>query len=222
MTLAYASQHPADAGPYPTLIALHGWGANALDLLGLSPHLCDGRLLVLCPQGPLSVPSGPGASGYGWFPISMGAPPEPRLFAMALDALDEFIDQSLERYPIASDRVALLGFSQGGAMAYALAARSPGRFAALAALSTWLPDGVVPSPAPGSPQLFAGMPVLVQHGESDPVIPVSRARAAVEVLRRSGADVRYREYGIGHQISADSLRDLNAFLVERLAGRRRV
>lgn len=213
MTLAYASHHPADAGPHPTLIALHGWGANELDLLALSPHLGDGRLLVLCPQGPLSVPNGPEANGFGWFPISMGAPPEPRLFAMALDALGEFILQSLDQYPIARDRIALLGFSQGGAMAYALATRSPGRYAALAALSTWLPDGVLP----GSPEILCGLPVLVQHGESDPVIPVSRARAAVDVLRRSGADVRYREYRIGHQISAESVRDLNAFLVDRLA-----
>ena len=60
----------------PAIVALHGWGANALDLLGLAPF-GNGRFLTLCPQGPMEVPLGPGALGYGWYPITMGgrAPP---------------------------------------------------------------------------------------------------------------------------------------------------
>ena len=92
MNLVHAAYEPEGEGPHPTLIALHGWGANALDLLGLAPHLAGGRFLVLCPQGSLSFPIGPGMNGFGWFPLTAGAPPDPRAFADALG-----IEPALER-----------------------------------------------------------------------------------------------------------------------------
>lgn len=214
MDLLHAAFEPAGAGPHPTVIALHGWGANALDLLGLAPHLGGGRYLVLCPQGPVQFPIGPGVNGYGWFPLSMGRPPDRDAFVAAVGALEDFLDQAIRRYPIAADRLALLGFSQGGVMAYALALAGRRRFAALAALSTWLVRELV-LPAGGSPQL-ARLPVLVQHGTGDEMIPVDRAREAVELLRQWSAEVIYREYDMGHEINAASLRELSAFLDERL------
>jgi phospholipase/carboxylesterase len=213
MELIHAVYEPAGDGPHPTLIALHGWGANALDLLGLAPHLAEGRLLVLCPQGPLAVPIAPGMNGYGWFPITMGAPPDPAAFARAVAALDRFLAAARRRYPIAGDRVAILGFSQGGVMAYALALRHGRALAAVAALSTWFAPGLA------GPASLSGVPILVQHGTRDELIDVSRGRESVEALRAAGADVRYREYEMGHEISAASLRDLASFLGEHLLPR---
>jgi len=213
--LIHSTYHPAGEGPHPTVIALHGWGANALDLLGLAPQLADGRLLVLCPQGPIPVATGPASVGYGWFPISMGAPPDPEAFRNATAALNGFVADSMQHYPIAPDRLALVGFSQGGAMVYALTAAAPARFAAVAALSTWLPPGVLDQTGRAAEPL-AGLPVLVQHGATDALVPIERARDAVDQLRQAGAAVRYREYGIGHEISAESLRDLDAFLAQAL------
>lgn len=213
MQLVHAVHEPAGDGPHPTVIALHGWGANALDLLGLAPHLGGGRYLVLCPQGPIEVPIGPGMSGYGWFPISMGAPPDAAAFARANAALDAFVDASLRRYPVATDRVALLGFSQGGVMAFAQALRPRVRLAAVAALSTWFAPGLFD--ADSAPRLD-GLPVLVQHGANDEMIPVARGRESVERLRALGADVTYREYEMGHEINGASLGDLVGFLDARL------
>lgn len=213
MELIHAAYEPEGPGPHPTLIALHGWGANALDLLGLAPHLGSGRLLVLCPQGPLEVPIAPGINGYGWFPITMGAPPDPAAFGRSVDALDAFVGAAQRRYPIAGDRVALLGFSQGGVMAYALALRHGRALAAVAALSTWFAPGL------GGAAALDGLPVLVQHGTRDELIDISRGRESVDALRAAGADVRYREYEMGHEISAESLRDLAGFLGEQLLPR---
>ena len=74
MDLLYAAHVPAGPGPFPTVIAIHGWGANAHDLLGLAPMLHGGRALVLCPQGQVTMPIGGGQQGYGWFPLAPGAP----------------------------------------------------------------------------------------------------------------------------------------------------
>jgi phospholipase/carboxylesterase len=210
--LVHAAYVPAGDGPHPAIVALHGWGANALDLLGLAPHLTAGRSVVLCPQGPIGVPLGGGLQGYGWFPLSLGAPPDAVACAAALDALERFVAGALTHYAVAPERVALLGFSQGGVMAYGLAGRRRMHVAALAALSTWFVPGLV-QVEPGS---FQGLPVLVQHGMRDELIAVDRGREAVERLRALRADVVYREYDIGHEIGAQSLRDLDAFLAARL------
>jgi len=94
MNLLHTLYEPAGDGPHPAILALHGWGANGLDLLGLAPYLAAGRFLVLCPQGPVEVPLGP-ATGYGWFPIRVGAPPDPEAFAAGLRAVREFLDAAV-------------------------------------------------------------------------------------------------------------------------------
>lgn len=213
MNLIHALFEPSGPGPHPALLALHGWGANALDLLGLAPHLAGGRILVLCPQGDVTVPIAPQMNGYGWFSLTMGAPPDPASMQRALDSLGRFIDEAMRRYPIDRDKLALLGFSQGGVMAYALALQTPKRFAALAALSSWLPPVLAERGAPGS---LERLPVLVQHGTRDELIDASRGRSSVEALRSLRAAVVYREYEMGHEISAASLRDLSQFLQEKI------
>src|SRR5262245_64669654 len=98
MELVHAAYEPAGDGPFPTVLALHGWGANALDLLGLAPYLGRGQFLVLCPQGPTEVPLG-GPVGYGWFPLS-GGPPQPQAFERGLEFIRTFLDAAQRRYPI--------------------------------------------------------------------------------------------------------------------------
>jgi len=71
MRLIHTLYEPAGDGPHPTLIAMHGFGASALDLLGLAPYIADGRFMVICPQGPIEVPIGADArlrvvSDSGW------------------------------------------------------------------------------------------------------------------------------------------------------------
>jgi len=70
MNLIHTIYQPARDGPFPTLLTLHGRGANAFDLLGLAPHLCGGKFMMICPQGPLETPIGPEAVGYAWYPMS--------------------------------------------------------------------------------------------------------------------------------------------------------
>jgi phospholipase/carboxylesterase len=212
--LSHVVYEPAGAGPHATIVALHGWGATAFDLLGLAPHLAGGRLLVICPQGPLAVPLGPGANGFGWFPLTGGPPAGESVLAGIANRLEAFLAAALLRYPIDPRRLVLLGFSQGGVLAYRLALHEPSRFAAVVALSSWLPppvaERVQPSPA------YQRLPAFVQHGTADEVIAVARARASVERLRELGMPVTYREYAIGHEVSAESIRDLSAWLDETL------
>jgi phospholipase/carboxylesterase len=214
MNLIHTIFEPEGVGPHPTLLTLHGWGANALDLLGLAPYLCGGKFLVLCPQGPLQVPLGGAMVGYGWYPISMGGMMDLRTVLKAREELRAFLNDALQRYPIDSKKLAVLGFSQGGVMAYSLGFGEPERFAALAALSSWLPRDLL-SALPDMPAVEQ-LPVLIQHGSRDELVDVGRARQSVETLRDLRIPITYREYEMGHEINARSLSDLSAWLAAKV------
>lgn len=210
MELIHTVYQPAGSGPFPTILTLHGRGANAFDLLGLAPMLCGGRFLMICPQGPLEMPIGPDAVGYAWYPMSMGGPPNVDAILDSQKKLLAFLDECMKQYPIDPRQLALLGFSQGGGMAHSLALAHPERFTALAILSSWLPKELVPRLH--IPDAVRTLPTLVQHGTQDPMIEVARARDSVERLRALRVPVTYHEYEMGHEIRPRSLADLSAWL----------
>jgi phospholipase/carboxylesterase len=218
MSLLYTAHVPAGDGPFPAIIALHGWGASAHDLLGLAPVLHGGRALVFCPEGSVAVPFGGGQYGHGWFPLRPGQPPDVEAFRRAADLLRDFVRQVLVRYPVDPERIVLAGFSQGGMMAYDLAMREPARFAGLVALSTWFP----PQLAEDVPKLpeHEGFPVLVLHGTRDDRIEVEQARESREALRPYGVALTYREFDMGHEIRQDALKVILQWLDDKaLKGR---
>ncbi len=213
MQLIHTIWEPTGEGPHPTIIAMHGWGANALDLIGLAPYVGDGRFMIICPQGPLEVPIGP-TRGYGWFPIRMGTPPDPEEIEAAVSSAAKFVDSAVERYPVDRRKLAILGFSQGGVMAYRLALANPSRYAGLIALSSWFPPELKGTPT--DLEALQRLPTLVQHGRADDMIEISRARTSVEHLRELRIPLTYREYDCGHEITADGLQDLSEFLMNKV------
>ena len=217
MQFIHTIYEPAGIGPFATVLTLHGRGANALDLLGLAPLLCSGKLLMICPQGPLAMPIGPAATGYAWYP-SIGGAPDMGAIVSAREKLDVFLGECLMRYPIDRDKLVVLGFSQGGVMAYSLALSQPERFAAVAALSSWLPKELLAhlSETPSRAEKITSLPLLIQHGSQDRLIEVERARDAVDTLRNLRAPVTYREYDMGHEITPRSVADLSAWLEEKV------
>ena len=221
MTLIHAVAHPGSSddadgdGLLPTLIALHGYGANAQDLLGLSPYLAGGRLLMICPQAPLQIE--PNFHGFNWHAFSgPDGRGSPEVIEAANAMVSEFVDFALEAYPVRRDRVALLGFSQGGGMAYRAGFSEPERYVGLAALSTSLPDDVfADGELPGD--AVRALPLLVQHGASDASVSVDRGRASRDRLAALGLQPDYREYPMAHEVGAHSARDLSQWL-ERVLG----
>ena len=216
MQLLHTAHVPAGDGPFPTVVAIHGWGASAHDLIGLAPILHRGEALVICPEGPVALQVAQGVMGYGWFPLSTGRPPDPLEFARASRVLGEFIEEACSRYPVDRRHLVLLGFSQGGVMAYDLFLRDPARYAGLAALSSWLPADLARTVTPG--EAHKGRPVLVVHGAQDPMIPVDRARESRDALLPFGVGLSYREFDMGHEISPEALRALLGWLEDKVLG----
>ncbi len=213
MRLIHTVYEPAGDGPHPTIVAIHGFGSSALDLLGLAPYIGDGRFMVICPQGPMEVPIGP-TRGYAWFPIRMGASPDRAAIDDANKVLTGFLNIALQKYPVDKKKLVVLGFSQGGMMAYRLAFRNPSKFAALVALSTYFPPELMDEV--NDPAALEALPTLVQHGRADDMIEIARGRSSAESLRALKVPLTYREYDCGHEITAEGLVDLSNFLTEKV------
>lgn len=215
MKLVHATWEPAGAGPFPTIFAMHGWGSNAMDLQGLAPFVADGRFLVICPQGSFEVEIG-AINGYGWYQMRPGTQPDPEKVDAAVDELREFLDEACARYPVDPRKIVVAGFSQGGMMAYSLAMRWPERFAALVGIATAFPERL--SGLVTNHEAIQRLHTMVQHGRADQAIDMARARKSVEALRELKVPVEFREYDCGHEVAADGVRDLSAFLIDKVAG----
>ena len=214
MNLIHTVFQPKGQGPYPTILAMHGRGANAQDLIGIAPYICDGRFLIICPQAPVEVPISPGVLGYAWYASSRDGKLDVQAILSAREQLTVFLDGCLDSFPIDPGKLVVLGFSQGGVMAYSLALGEPKRFAALVAISSRLsPELLDHLPLASSAQ---SLPTLIQHGSADDMITVDRAQEAADSLRRLSIPVTYLEYTMGHEISPRTLADLSTWLEERV------
>jgi phospholipase/carboxylesterase len=198
-----AVTRPAAGEPEGAIVLLHGRGANERDLFPILDMLDpERRLLGATPRGPLALPPG----GAHWYAVHRIGYPDPDTFFPTWAELQDWFDS----LPVPAERTVIGGFSQGTVMSYALglAAGRP-RPAGILALSGFIPE------VPGLEfelESRAGLPVMIAHGEHDPVIDVSFARAARDRLTAAGLDVSYRESAMGHTIDPRVLPDLQEWL----------
>lgn len=194
---------------HPTLILLHGRGADEEDLLGLSPYL-DKRFMITGVRAPYPFPY---SGGFTWYEVGEVGTPDPVMFKSSYEKLFSFISGFIEQYPVDKKQVYLLGFSMGTVMAYALALTQPSLFRGVVANSGYLAEDT---------QLtyfwnqLGNLEFFVAHGSQDPVIPVQMARRAKEVLEAGHAHFEYKEYPMAHEISEESLQDFSLWLARRL------
>jgi phospholipase/carboxylesterase len=193
---------PARGRATHLVVLCHGYGSDGNDLIGLAPHWQS-----LLPTAAFVAPNAPercaGAPmGYQWFPISRLDPGEAlRGVEAAAPSLDAFLDAELQRLELPADRLALVGFSQGTMMSLHVGLRRADKPAAIVGYSGMLT---------GADQLPAfeadAPPVLLLHGDADPVIPPEALFAAAGALGHAGAAVQWHvSPGLGHSIDPDGL-----------------
>ena len=191
---------PAAGTPEGALVLLHGRGADEQDLAPLLELLDPERRLVgILPRGPLALPPG----GAHWYVVREIGYPDRETFLATFAQASSWLDGALAEAGIDPGRTAFGGFSQGAVMSYALglAAGRP-RPAAILAMSGFIPrvDGFELDL-----ESRAGLPVSISHGTYDPIIGVEWGHDARERLEGVGADVRYREDPVAHQIAPGAL-----------------
>ena len=206
---------PLSDGPATSLVVfLHGYGADGNDLIDIgrmwAPALPD--TAFVSPHAPDPCAEAP--VGRQWFPLARADPQLLRAGVLsAAPALDAFLDAELAARGLGDERVALVGFSQGAMMALHVGPRRAGRIAGIVGYS-----GLLAGPEYLPAELRHKPPVLLVHGEADPVIPVLALHAAAGALGEADFPVEWHvRPGLQHGIDQEGLM-LGADFLRRVLG----
>ena len=211
-------ERPAKSGKASSLVVfLHGYGADGNDLVGLADvmvdHLPNTRFVA--PNAPEPCKNNP--SGYQWFPIPwMDGSSEVEAgmsMARSVDLLGQYLDGLPEVTGIGAERTILFGFSQGTMMSLHVALRREVPVAGIAGFS-----GRLLQPERLGDEIVSRPPVLLVHGDQDPLVPPSSMAEAETVLTAAGVDVAtHMSPGVPHGIGPDGLTKALEFIKERLS-----
>ena len=199
--------------PNALVILIHGYGSNGDDLISLArmiqPALPNAAFVA--PNGPSQIPRM--AAAYQWWPIETFSMAERAAgAAAAAPALDAFITQELKAAELTSDRVLLVGFSQGTMMALHVGLRRPEPVAGIVGIS-----GMLVAPERLQAEIRSRPPVLLIHGTEDDVVPFRSMELASAALTASGVTVEtHVSPGLGHSVGEDGLAAAAAFAIRTL------
>jgi phospholipase/carboxylesterase len=205
------------------VVLLHGLGADGHDFEALvqevrlpAPH----TVRWVFPHAPIrAVTLNGGQRMRAWYDITSldwnGPEDEPGLRESA-DGVRALVEREKGR-GIASDRIVLAGFSQGGALALYAALREPARLAGVVALSSYLP--LASRLAQEAHPANAAVSIFMAHGTHDPVVPHVFGEGSRDLLRSHGYDVEWHSYPIPHTVSAEEIGDLRAWLLHSVPAR---
>jgi phospholipase/carboxylesterase len=205
---------PAGGGrPRSLVVLLHGLGADGNDLIELAPYWAD-RLpgtVFVSPHAPFPCDRAP--YGRQWFSLQDRDPDRLRAgVAAAAPILDAFLDATLEEYRLEDPALALVGFSQGTMMSLHVAPRRARAIAGVVGFSGALVGGDAAGDGPR-----ARPPVLLVHGDADPVVPFAAMEAARAGLVAAGLAVEtMRRPGLAHAIDPPGLQKAGDFLARHL------
>lgn len=191
----------------PLLVLMHGYGSFEGDLIGLAEQL-PAHFVLASPRAPLIAPA-PVVDGFAWFPMTERGNPQASEGNKSVSALLSWLDRIGSNVEGGLRRVALMGFSQGGAMVHHAMRTQPERFLAGVNCSGFTFTGEMPGDsalANSRPPVFWGRDV------DDPIITPA-AIARTETWLPTHSTLTQKLYpNIQHSISAEELADISEFL----------
>ena len=208
-------QPEGGGGPKALVVLLHGWGADAADLMDLSPAIAAKfpDALVAAPDGPAPCSANP--SGRQWFDLAGEAVDDGP--SESAPMLLELVDGMLGGAGLGLDRLALVGFSQGAMMALHVGLRLPGDCAGVVSFA-----GALLAPERLAAERKAAPRVLLVHGRDDEVVPFQAMVLAEGMLKSNGIEVRaVARDGLGHGIDGEGFGEALEFLGDALSAKER-
>ena len=220
MTTIETVEVSTGANPQGAVIWLHGLGADGHDFEPIVPALVmpdAPALRFIFPHAPVRpVTINGGMSMRAWYDIislNREGPVDETGIRSSAGLLESLIAREIEQ-GIASEKIVLAGFSQGGAIAMHCALRYPQPLAGLMALSTYLPlqsslqAEVIDSPTSQRRDL----PFFMAHGSFDPMLPIDWGAGSRDVLTSMGYNVEWHEYPMQHAVCPEEIRDISRWL----------
>ena len=189
----------ASKGATHRLLLLHGWGADANDLLPLGEQLnvglCGIKLELVALHAPQKHPEGSGRQWYGLFPPNWAEVPS------AINDLQRRI-KFFSRSSVPLEKTVILGFSQGAAMALAVGLDLP--MAGVVACSAYPhPDWQPPNQSP---------PIFLIHGLNDEVVPCEASKRLFRSLSANELVTEIKLFEGGHEIPLEIIPSIQLVL----------
>jgi phospholipase/carboxylesterase len=216
LEITLTPQTPAVA----SVILLHGLGADGRDFvpivgeLGLPDTLPVRFVFPHAPLRPVTV-----NNGYvmrAWYDIKSFTPAGRADLAGTADSASRmagYIDRE-RQLGVATGRIVLAGFSQGGAVALYAGLRYPERLAGILAMSCYLP--FPETLAAQKSAANADVPILLCHGRSDPVVPIAMGVEARTELESHGYTPEWHDYPMQHSVCMEEIAEVARWLRQRL------
>lgn len=212
----------SQSAPDAAVIWLHGLGADGHDFeaivpaLQLPPTLAIRFIFPHAPMIPVTI-----NNGYvmrAWYDIlamDIGSKQDEAGVRQSQAALTKMIDQQIDQ-GIASNRIVLAGFSQGGAVILQTGLLYDKPLAGLMALSTYLPLAATLEAEKSSAN--QAVPIFMAHGDSDPVVKPELAYRSRARLEQQGYTVEWKEYHqLQHGVSEQEIEDISRWLQKVLS-----
>lgn len=220
---------PPGSGRAKALVVfLHGYGADGNDLIEIGR-----QWRTLLPDAAFVSPNAPercaaAPTGRQWFALGNRSPDDPagaderwQGVVSARGAIDAFLDAELSRLGLDESRLALVGFSQGAMMALHVGLRRRLAPAALLGYSGMLVGADRLGEAGARDSRGGRPPILLIHGDQDPLIPIEAMFVAADALASADIPTQWHlSFGIGHGIDGGGLRHGGQFLAKALSRRR--
>ena len=202
--------------PTGTVIWLHGLGADGHDFAPIVPQLVSAEerpLRFVFPHAmvrPVTINGG--MAMRAWYDIlgfNRGIPHD-EVGIRASDAEVGALIRRENQRGIATSRIVLGGFSQGGAIALFSGPRYPEKLAGIMGLSCYM---LLEEQLPAQrTRVNYQTPILLAHGTQDPVVDVRRGTEARQLLEAGGYPVEWHDYPMPHSVCPQEIVDIAAWL----------
>ena len=196
------------------VIWLHGLGASGHDFepvvpqLGLNNDMAVRFIFPHAPNRPVTINGGMVMpSWYDIFEMSLDRKVDIAQIEQSSQQIKDLINREIER-GVKPEHIVIAGFSQGGAVAYHLALGYPQRLAGLMTLSTYLATNEQINYSAANKEI----PILIEHGTHDPVVPVALGEQASKTLSAKGYNVEYITYPMAHQVCMPQIQGIGVWL----------
>ena len=206
-----------------SVLWLHGLGADGHDFAPIVPELLrpdwPGIRFVFphAPVRPVTINGGvPMRAWYDIKSLSADDRADEEGVRASMAEIDALIARERDR-GVPPERLLLVGFSQGGAMALASGLRREAPVAGIAALSAYLPLGS--RTAAEMTPAGKATPVFMAHGTQDPVVVPAWGSRSRDALRELGVQVEWRTYPMPHAVHPQEVRDLGDWMQARFQQR---
>lgn len=206
--------------PTACILWLHGLGADGHDFEPLVPQLGiveQFGVRVVLPHAPkIPVTINGGMVMPAWYDIA-GTDFRQRQDAAGIRRSAVQLEALINREVAAGippERVVLAGFSQGGAIVLHTGLRHASRLGGILALSTYLP--LAESLPVEASAANRDIPIMLAHGDADPVVPLQLAEQSRELLQAQAYRVDWHTYPMQHAVCPQEVADIRNWLARIL------